>query len=165
MAAATPETRAKAVHLFQTVGTAEAARQIGVTTRTITTWAKQAGVSSAERAKTVTHADEGRAAANEARRQRLRDKILAKAEDMLDRMDLPHHDYRTAGKNVEKEHWDQARSGDVKNYAIAFGVLLDKYRLEMGESTDRREVTISEAESAFDKAIKDLNGRLGANDK
>ena len=165
MAAATPETRTRAVHLYQTVGTAEAARQIGVTTRTVTRWAKQAGVVSEDRAKTVAHVAEGRAAANEARRQRLRDKILAKAEDMLDRMDQPHHDFKVADKNIEKVHWEQARSGDVKNYAIAFGVLLDKYRLEMGESTERREVSIMDAESAFDREIKKLVGHLGDNDK
>ena len=156
--------KAKAVSVYRTHGATVAAETVGCDKSTVTRWAQAAGIETEVISRT-SKATEVRAAANEATRQRLRDKILAKAEDMLDRMDLPHHDYRTAGKNVEKVHWDQARSGDVKNYAIAFGVLLDKYRLEMGESTDRREVSIVEAESAFDREIKKLAGRLGDNDK
>ncbi len=160
----TVEQKQEAVDLYTTVGTAEAARQTGVTTRTITNWAKAAGVTSEERAKTVKHVDKGRAAANEARRQRLRDTILEKAEDMLNRMDQAHHDFKVVGKRVEQVDWGQARSTDVKNYAVAFGVLLDKYRLEMGETTSRTEVSVMEAESVIDAELKKLAEKLSVND-
>ncbi|MDK1039803.1 MAG: transposase, partial [Actinomycetota bacterium] len=89
MATYTDTQKMKAVDLYVEVGTAEAARRTGVTTRTITTWAKSTGVTSAERAKKVEHTNEARDIANTERRLRIREKVLAKIEDMLDRMDEP----------------------------------------------------------------------------
>ena len=140
MAKYTDTQKREAVDLYVEVGTAEAARRIGVTTRTITTWAKAAGVTSAERAKKVEHTNEGRTAANAERRERIREKVLAKIEDMLDRMDEPHVDFK--GKDAQMVTYPIATSGDVKNYAVSLGILLDKYRWEMGESTDRMEISM-----------------------
>ena len=146
--------KAEAVDLYVEVGTAEAARRVGTTTRTITRWASAAGVVSADRAKKVEHTVEGRDAANKDRRSRIRDKVLAKAEDLLDRMDEKHIDFR--GKDNKKVTFPKATSGDVRNYAVSFGVLLDKYRLEMGEAT---EVVITG--DMMDQAIIELRADIG----
>ncbi len=130
--------KAEAVDLSVEVGTAEAARRTNVTTRTINNWMKAAGVTSAERAKKMDHTVEGRDAFNKERRNRIRDKVLKKAENLLDRMD------------------QKATSTDVRNYAVSFGVLLDKYRLEMGEAT---EVVITG--DMMDQAIIELRADIG----
>lgn len=147
----TAEQKAKGLKLYETEGPTAAARQIGCSPRTIRDWAKTAGVSKA-RSKNL----EAAASMFAAERAAVRVKLMSKIGDMLDRMDQPHYDYR--GKNVEKVTWETATSGDVKNYAISFGVLLDKLRLELGEATGRTEtVDLAAAESRIDQEIARLS--------
>ena len=157
----TDEQKQEAVNLYIDVGTAEAARQTGVTARTINNWAQQAGATvSQERDKTEA-AREALAAKNANRREHIRHLILEKAEDLLGRMDEPHADFKVVDKRIEQVEWVKARSGDVKNYAVAFAVLIDKYRLEMGETTNRTEISVADAESVMDAEIRRLSEQLG----
>ncbi len=138
MATYTDLQRQEAIDLYLKHGTAEAARQTGITGRSIVRWAKASGMSQ-DKAEQTEAAREALALKNAETRERIRVMILEKAEDILNRMDQPHIDYKAAGKDIHKVVWDTARSGDVKNYAVSFAVLLDKYRLEMGEVTGRVE--------------------------
>ena len=58
--------------------------------------------------------------------------------------------------------WDQAPSGATKEYAIAVGILIDKFRLEMGEHTGRTEVDLITAESRIDAEIRRLSDDVAA---
>ena len=163
MATYTDTQKQDAVDLYLKHGTAEAARRTGITGRSIIRWANKSGVSQ-DKAEQTEAAREALAAKNAERRERIRSSILVKVEDILGRMDMPHHDYRAAGKELHRVEWDTARSGDVKNYAVSMAILLDKYRLEMGESTSRTEVSLTDAESVFDQSIRELEAKLSAND-
>jgi len=154
MATYTKEQKQKAVDLYVKVGTAEAARRTGITGRSIIRWANTAGVSQ-DKANQTEAARESLALKNAERRERIRNMILEKIEDILGRMDQPHHDYRAAGKELHRIEWESARSGDVKNYAVSMAVLLDKYRLEMGEHTSK--ISVADAESVLDAEIMRLS--------
>jgi len=160
MAAYTAAQKTKAVDLYLKHGTAEAARQTGISGRTITRWAKTSGVVSQDREKTETARQE-LARRNAERRERIRSLILEKAEDILHRMDEPHADFKVVDKGIEKVVWDSARSGDVKNYALSLAILIDKYRLEMGEATGRTEtIDLAAAESRIDQEIERLSAEI-----
>ncbi len=116
----TDEQRAEAVELYQQVGAAAAARQLGMTARSIVGWANKAGVSQVRAEKTQA-AREQLARDVAVRREQLRDLILEKA-------------LLAAGLIGD----GSARDG--KDWATVVGILVDKFRLEMGESTDRREI-------------------------
>ncbi len=148
----TDDQRRKAVNLYIQHGTAEAARQTGISGRTVTRWAKAADVSQ-DRTKTDAARQE-LARKNAERRERIKTSLLTKIEDLLGRMDLPHIDFK--GKDAQQVTYPTATSGDVKNYAVSVAVLIDKYRLEMGESTSRAEITFEQAESRLDKEFEKL---------
>ncbi len=150
MATYTDTQKAEAVDLYVEVGTAEAAKRTGITGRSITRWAKASGVSQ-DKAEQTEDAREQLALKNAERRERIRTTMLEKIEDILGRMDMPHHDYRAAGKELHRIEWDSARSGDVKNYAVSAAVLIDKFRLEMGEHTSK--ISVADAESVLDAEI------------
>lgn len=133
----TDEQRAEALALYREHGPAEASRRTGIPRGTISRWAANSGYERVRNEKVEAQTEQLRIA-QEMLRQRIRTKLLAKADDLLDRMDAPHKDFR--GKDVVEVTWDKATSGDVKNYATAAAILLDKYRLEVGEPTTRSEV-------------------------
>ncbi len=150
MAIYTDTQKREAVNLYLKHGTAEAARRTGITGRSIVRWAKATGVSQ-DKAEQTEAAREQLALKNAERRERIRTTMLEKIEDILGRMDMPHHDYRAAGKELHRIEWDSARSGDVKNYAVSAAVLIDKFRLEMGEHTSK--ISVADAESVLDAEI------------
>ena len=134
----TDEQKAAAVATYIEAGGAEAARQHGMTSRAILNWAKAAGVSK-ERTKNL----EAASAMFTLEREAIRTKLVSRLDDMLTRMDT------------------EASSADVKNYAISFGILLDKMRLELGEVTGRTEtVEIGAAVSRVDQEIERLTRNL-----
>ncbi len=68
----------------------------------------------------------------------LREQLLEVASDMLERTRQPHIDYR--GKDSDRVEFDQAPADACRNYLVAAAVAIDKFRLEMGESTARTEI-------------------------
>ncbi len=152
----TDKQKTEAVALYVEVGAAEAARQTGAGARTIRRWADEAGMAAA-RDKNLTDAAERLTRQSTAQRAEIRVDLLDRIADVLKRMDEPHIDFR--GKDATQVEWPTATSGDVKNYAVSFGILLDKYRLEMGEAT---EVIITG--DMMDKALLDWETELGQND-
>ncbi len=153
MAKYTDAQRRKAINLYIEHGTAEASRRSGISTRSIKRWAKDSDVVAQARDKTG-QAREELARVNAERRERIKTMLLEKIEDLLGRMNLPHVDFK--GKDARQITYPTATSGDVKNYAVSVAVLIDKYRLEMGESTSRAEITFEQAESRLDEEFAGL---------
>lgn len=148
--------KAEAVELYLEHGTAKAAEMTGITPRSIIRWANAAGVSQ-DKGKQTEQARIVLAGENAMKREQLRAGAIDKALDMLTRMDLPHTDFKVAGSQIHEVEWSTARSGDVKNYAISFAILLDKFRLEMGEATGRMEtVDLVQAEATIDQEVARL---------
>ena len=139
--------KAEALALYVEKGPREASRQTGIPVRTITRWAAARGLSTEVETKTAAATAAAREKAALLREQ-LRHKLLEKAVDILDRMDAPHKDFKVVGvgdhiSEVTEVWYDKPTPSGVKDYAIAVGVLIDKLRLENGETTDNRNTNVS----------------------
>lgn len=132
----TTNQRTAALELYREHGPSEAARQTGIPKQTIASWARRSGTHTNAVANT-TEAAAAAKAKRDLKREEIRTRLLEKASDMLGRMDEPHIDFR--GKDADQVTFPKATSGDCKNYATAAAILIDKFRLEMGEATDRGE--------------------------
>jgi len=89
------------------------------------------------------------------KREELRELLLDQAVDLLHRMNAPHKDFK--GKDALTVWWDKAPSGATKDYATAAAILIDKYRLEMGEATNRTHV---EGSDDIDRNVRTLVGEM-----
>lgn len=153
-----PEQKAEALAIYAVSGLAEAHRQTGVPKPTLHRWANDAGLDVA--AISIAHveqtaaATEARIARCDAKRAEIRERILDAAGTMLDRIDLPHKEFR--GNLATEVNYDTAPADACRSYATAFGILLDKYRLEVGEATLVHAVAgdPSEVESMRDELSK-----------
>jgi hypothetical protein len=140
----TDATRERAIELYREHGPTRAARQlsaeIGFTVhrQTLLRWAQKAGVTS-NAVDTMAAAHAAEEARREAQRDRIKSKLLQTIEDLLDRIPLPHIEFK--GNNAHQVQYPVAPSSACASYAVAIGTLIDKYRLENGESTSRGEVT------------------------
>jgi transposase-like protein len=128
--------RAEAVELYRTDGPTVVQHQLGIPKGTVTKWAQAAGVETVSTANTRA-AVEAISVLRERKREEVRTLLIEKAADMLGRMDEPHKDFR--GKDVTEVTFEKAPSGACQQYATAAAILIDKFRLEMGESTARVE--------------------------
>jgi hypothetical protein len=130
--------------VYRTDGPHEASRQTGIPQRTISTWARRAGLKSDATQKTTSATQ-----AAAARRRKLREEgrvlLLEKRNGLLRRLDEPHYEFKTVPGSrdvvgrIERVDYDRAPSGAVKDYAVAVGILTDKIQLIEGEATDRVE--------------------------
>lgn len=146
----TDEQKAEAVRLYLEVGAEGAAETIGCSRRQVYRWLGSHNV-------TPKKPDEARAeteARHYRRRSELRDLLLDQALDMLHRMNEMHIEYRQIPGKAEEEivHVTPAPK-DCQSYALAAGILIDKYRLEMGEATSRS--VVSEGED-IDRSVIQL---------
>lgn len=132
-----PDEKAAALLLYVNEGLAEAWRQTGIPKPTIASWARRAHLphtDAAEKTRAATEVSEERA---RLLREQIRVKLLEKADDLLDRMDAEHVEFK--GKDNDEVTYPIAPAGAVQNYATSVGILIDKYRLEVGEPTSRSE--------------------------
>lgn len=161
----TDDVKARGVALYLEHGAAEAARiltnELGrnVPSGTIASWASRGDIASERHANNLDRVECARVS-REAKREQLREKILDKALDMLGRMDEPHHDYR--GKDADRVTWEKAPADACKAYATSCAILVDKFRLEMGESTGRQAVEHVGAEKAHG-LVDELEARRARN--
>lgn len=132
----TVEQKAAALAIYVEKGVAEAWRQTGIPKPTIASWARRGHVQTDAPAK-IQQAIEAARDRHLKLREELRYRLLEKASDLLDRMDAEHVDFK--GKDVEEVVYPIAPAAAVQNYATSVGILIDKYRLEMGEATGRTE--------------------------
>lgn len=131
----TDEQKAEAVRLYVEIGPDEAATRVGCDRRTIYRWLGRYATFVADEKKEATRLET--VARHQAKRDEVRELLLDQTLDALHRMKEPHIDYR--GKDSDRVEWETAPAGAFKDYATAAAILIDKYRLEMGESTSRTE--------------------------
>jgi len=146
----TPEQKAEALALYAVEGPTAVQTQLGIPKQTVAQWA------SADNVRTVRN--ERTAAALEAVlldravvREQLRDEMLRRALDLLGRMDAPHVDFR--GKDAQQVTYPLPSPSGCQSYATAAAILLDKFRLEVGEVTGRTETV---ARDQLDREIERL---------
>jgi transposase-like protein len=149
----TDEQKAEAVRLYVEEGPEEAAAAVGCSRRQVYRWLGSHNV-------TPKKPDQRRADTESRhiqRREELRDLLLDQALDMLHRMNEMHIEWREVDGQQEQIVHLVAGAGEVKSYALAAGILIDKYRLEMGEATSR---TISEGADDIDRSVAQLVAEL-----
>ena len=137
MAKYTEHQRDHAIDLYTEVGTAEAARRTGITTRTINTWVKDAGKTSQENAKKTVEARVANAVRVEKAWGEYREgEALAAGE---------------AAGTLRGKSLDAEKGRDAKDWAIAYGIFIDKAELLSGRATSRVETW---AESEVDAELR-----------
>lgn len=159
----TDEERQNALVLYLQLGTAGVSRETGIPPRTIRRWANEANLAAA---RTLVLQEGGvlLAKTHEVMREEVRVLLLEKTLDLLERIDQPHIEYKAAGSELHRLEHPIATSGDVKNYAGSITQLLEKYRLEMGESTGRTEtLTLGVIEAEVQRLEAELGKRAPAN--
>lgn len=125
----TEQDRADALEAYIEHGTAEASRLTGVPVRTICRWAGEAGLAQAKREQTEA-AREALSADIDERRVGIRDLLLQAAE-------------------VHARRSLEAKPREAQALATAAAIMLDKFRLEMGEHTQAtRSESVGVAEAA-----------------
>lgn len=132
----TAQQKADALQIYVTQGLAAAAKATGFNKATICSWARRGGIQG-PKPDNVRNANAWHQAKLEERRVELRGEMLRKAADLLQRMDEAHIDFK--GKEAVEVEYPIAPAAAVRDYANAFGILIDKFRLEMGEVTNRTE--------------------------
>jgi len=132
-----PDVRERALELWQSEGMAKAHAETGVPKSTINRWRTAAGLEpgASDANEQTRHATEARLAQQAEKRVTLQELFLDKAIDMLKRMDEKHTDFK--GRDAVEVHFEKAPSGACQQYATAAAILIDKFRLEVGEVTDR----------------------------
>jgi len=169
------EVKQAALRIFLEHGSSVASRQTGVPSGTIRYWAntddpgakaERVAMQRAARAE-ATEAERKEAERIEAemlaasqvrqklKRAELHELLLERAVELLHRMDDEHIDYR--GKDARQVTFPKPGAADIKHYATAAAILLDKWRLENGESTDRREYV---GDSPIDREVARLVGEV-----
>lgn len=74
------------------------------------------------------------------KRAQLAELLLARALDAVKLMKAPYEEY--VGVNGKKVVYAGPPAGSYRNYALAAQILLNSFRLEMGESTAKTETNI-----------------------
>jgi len=112
----TEEQKAEALALYVEHGASEAGERTGIPAGTIACWASRVGATT-ERARKRDANIIAIRQAKEELREEIRTQALERALITVSRIT------------------EDVAAADAKNLAIAFGTLLDKYRLEMGEAS------------------------------
>ncbi len=158
-----PEQKAQALAIYAEHGLARAHHDTGVPRSTLHGWARAAGLDTQAIAGRTVEQTQAATLAHEYRcaelRVELRELLLVESVDMLERMNATHKDFKGAG--VVEVTWDTAPAGACKDYAVAAAVLLDKYRLEVGEATSRDEHHVSDVRERATALLDELAQRRG----
>jgi len=150
VSAPTKAEREEALKLYLEEGPSAASRATGIPSGTIRSWASRAGVQRARTQKQAA-AIEASMMRQAEKREELRELLLDRAVELLHRLDDPHIDFR--GKDARQVTFPKPGGMDSKNYATAAAILIDKYRLEMGEATAR---TYHEGSDDIDRSVGQL---------
>lgn len=148
--------RVQALALYETDGPTAVEERLGVPKQTVSDWAKAAGVRTVRNERTAAAVDAARLD-RELVREQLRDEMLRRALDLLGRMDEPHVDFK--GKDASEVTYPKPSPSGCQSYATAAAILLDKFRLEVGEVTGRTETRTSDH---LDREIEELVEQLQA---
>jgi transposase-like protein len=160
MKAWSDEQKADAIVVAAEYGLTEGWRRTGVPKPTLARWLRAAGIGTDHVPKTREATIAAAARADQLRAE-LRTRLLEQALDLLDRMDAEHVDFK--GRDVTEVVFPIAPAGAVQNYATSVGILIDKYRLEVGEATTRsesRDITGNLTDDELDDAIREAEEAL-----
>ncbi len=145
--------RRQALELYAEQGPAAASRATGIARTTISQWARRAGVVTVTAGnEEATHAAREQAAKL---RAKVRPTLLARALDLIDRMDRPVVAY--VGQHGKRVEYERPNAADCKHYATAAAALIDRLRLEEGEAIVRSEQVTS---TDFDRQVAELVGQM-----
>lgn len=151
----TAEEKTVALATYAEHGLARAHDEHEIPKATLRKWALGAGMDTSAIA--GASADQTRAASTarsarcEMLRLELRESFLVAAADMLDRLDEEHIDFR--GQQAREVTFPKAPADACRNYVTAAAILIDKYRLEVGEATDRSETLALERSAQSDERL------------
>jgi transposase-like protein len=138
----TPEEKSVALATYAEHGLARAHDVHDIPKSTLRKWAMGSGMDTSEIAGRSVEQTQAASAARATRceelRLELRESFLVAAADMLDRLDEEHIDFR--GQQAKEVTFPKAPADACRNYVTAAAILIDKYRLEAGEATDRTEL-------------------------
>lgn len=149
----TADEKAAALALYATDGPTAVADRLGIPKATVADWARANNVRTVRNERTSAMVEAARLD-REAVREQLRERLLSKALDMLDRMDSEHIDFK--GSKVEQVTYPKPSPSGCQAYATAAAILLDKFRLEVGEVTGRTEHRTTDQ---LDRDIEELLSR------
>lgn len=154
----TAERQAEAVTLYFDQGAAKALETIGCGRSTLYRWIGDELSRDTKKAE----ADAKDATLRQsALRQHLRERLITVAVRQLDRVLDPYPVATAFGGVVELP---EPPAGEVQKLMVAVGIALDKYRLEMGEHTDRTQVvTLGVIESEIQRLEAELGKRAPEN--
>ena len=131
MAKYTATEKEGALKIFASQGATKAHRQTGVPQRTLYSWASAAGLVD-KKIKRTEKANKATSINNQSRREKIKEKMLLRADQLLDRMVKKQVDFK--GHLATKVTYPHPPAKDCQALAIAVATLIDKYRIENGES-------------------------------
>ncbi len=146
----TDKQRAEALRIFEENGAIAAAKTIGCSRMQVYRWYKESVTLHIEKSEEEQRVD---IAYQHAIRLRARRRMLSRIDNLFDRMDQPHIDFK--GKDVEQITYPTASSTDIRNYVTSIAILIDKYRLEMGEATGRIE-TVTPVDAELERIAREF---------
>jgi transposase-like protein len=158
-----------AVKLAERVGARKASEMLTeeteheITPKLIRQWARHQGIdiSTPEDRKKVEKLLEHQQLSTSKRREMLKGKIMDRAHEILDSMNARHEQWmKGEGGELQLVELRRPPAGAMKDYALAFGILLDKFRLEEGESTSRHETVSGKARDEIDEELDKLASQL-----
>jgi transposase-like protein len=153
--------KANALILYAEVGLSETWRQTGIPKPTIASWARRAGLPHTDAAAKTREATLAASARADQLRAELRLMLLEKAVDLLGRMDAEHVEFKNSAKEIREVVYPIAPAQAVQNYATSAAILIDKYRLEVGEATTRSESrALNLNDDELDAAIREAEDAL-----
>ena len=133
------ELKAEALRIWREQGPAAASKATGIPNGTIGAWAARAALQPLHRNRVPLEALEVVRAQRAALREELELRMLEVALRLVKRIEEPHVEFQSSGGVVQPVELPQASPRAAREYATAAAILLDKYRLERGEATDRTE--------------------------
>jgi len=149
-----PEAKAEALRIYEKEGPSEAARQTGIAKQRITQWAKIAGVRTSAPQR-MAEATQMRRLQGEAFREEVKEKLLRRVDTALELMVTQTTTH--VGQQGKEVTYERPPAQDFRHYAMSAGILVDKFRLESGESTAKTE-HVNQTE--FDAEVKALTEKL-----
>lgn len=144
------EEKERALALYETEGPTAVFAQLGIPKSTVMSWAIANGVRTVRNERTAEAVEAARLDRAHTR-ELLRDEMLRRALDLLERMDDPHVDFK--GKDADEVIYPRPSPSGCQAYATAAAILLDKFRLEVGEVTGRTETLSTDQ---LDRQIEEL---------
>jgi len=139
------EQKAEALAAYAEVGSQEAARRLHIPSQTIASWARRAGIQSNASDKTRAAVERMQEIRHE-RRERIKSKILEKAEFMVDQ--IGGSTVVAVGARGATVEVPISPDGQQK-LAQGARTLIETYRLEEGEATDRTESLTPDSTATF----------------